>query len=179
MNSYASIITSCKSKDGQGFLLLAEKFSPLIKKYTRLLYKNEAEDVKQEMLLALWEASQKIEKYDNEGECTRYFFNALKCKFLELYRKSKNENETSFLLDDSIMENEQSEEHLKYAYANLKQDIIFVLSNYPTVVKDMCLKMIFNDMSDSEIAKNYHVSRQYANRIRRNFRKDMSIFWEV
>ena len=54
------------------FLILVEKFMPLIRSIQRLLYKDDAEDVKQEMLMALWEASQKIEKYDNEGECN-YF----------------------------------------------------------------------------------------------------------
>ena len=42
MNTYQIIIESCKEGEEEGFLILVEKFMPLIKKYTRLLYKDDA-----------------------------------------------------------------------------------------------------------------------------------------
>ena len=179
MNTYQTIIESCKAGEEESFVMLVEKFMPLIKKYTRLLYKDDAEDVKQEMLMALWEASQKIEKYDNEGECTKYFSNALRCRFLELYRKSRKINDNAIDVEDSVMESEKSDDHMNYSYVNLRQDIMFLIEDFSTPVKEMCIKMAFEDLSDAEIAKKFNVSRQYTNRIRRNFRSKLSNYLEV
>ncbi len=179
MNTYQTIIESCKEGEEEVFLILVEKFMPLIKKYTRLLYKDDAEDVKQEMLMALWEASQKIEKYDNEGECTNYFSNALRCRFLELYRKSRKVNDNAIDADDSVMESEQSADHMNYSFINLRQDILFLLNDCREPVREMCMKMAFDELSDAEIAKKFNVSRQYSNRIRRNLRSKLREYLEV
>ncbi len=130
MQTYKNIIDNCKSGNEESFILLAEKFMPLIKKYTRILYKDECEDTQQEMLMALWEATQKIEVYDNDGKCTNYFANALRCKFLELYRKSKNYNDNIFTSEDTFMECLESESHPKYSTVNMLQDINVIINSY-------------------------------------------------
>lgn len=50
------------------FKELVEKMDPLIKKYVRLLYKDNKEDVHSEMTLALWEAVIRMEYCESDGE---------------------------------------------------------------------------------------------------------------
>ena len=57
------------------------QFDPLIKKYQRILYKDAAEDVNAEMVLALWEAVLRIKCIESEAQCAKYLMNALKNKF--------------------------------------------------------------------------------------------------
>ena len=77
------------------------------------------------------------------------------------------------------MESEKSDDHMNYSYVNLRQDIMFLIEDFSTPVKEMCIKMAFEDLSDAEIAKKFNVSRQYTNRIRRNFRRKLSNYLEV
>ena len=56
------------------------QFDPLIKKYQRILYKDAAEDVRAEMILALWEAVLRIKCIESEAQCVKYLMNALKNK---------------------------------------------------------------------------------------------------
>ena len=44
------------------------QFDPLIKKYQRILYKDAAEDVNAEMVLALWEAVLRIKCIESEAQ---------------------------------------------------------------------------------------------------------------
>ena len=46
--------------------------APLINKYTRLLYKDEKEDINSELILALWEAVLKMKYYEDDGKCLVY-----------------------------------------------------------------------------------------------------------
>lgn len=179
MNTYQTIIESCKAGEEESFVMLVEKFMPLIKKYTRILYKDDVDDVRQEMSMALWEALQKIKRYDDDGECTKYFSNALRCRFLELYRRSRKVNDNTIYADDSVMENEKSDECMNYTFSNLRQDILILLKGCREPVKEICMKMAFEDLSDAEIARKFNVSRQYINRIRRNFRSKLIDYLEV
>ena len=71
MGEIMSIIQEIQT-DKNTFTKLAVKMEPLIKKYVRLLYKDEKEDVRSEMMLALWEAVIKMEYCEKEGECIAY-----------------------------------------------------------------------------------------------------------
>lgn len=78
------------------------QFDPLIKKYQRILYKDAAEDVNAEMVLALWEAVLRIKCIESEAQCAKYLMNALKNKFFELYRKSRHKNDNETQIDEFI-----------------------------------------------------------------------------
>lgn len=69
-------------EDKEKFVLLIDKFEPLIKTYVRLLYKDEKEDVHAEMVAALWEAICNIEYYDDDGQIVNYLIRALYRKFV-------------------------------------------------------------------------------------------------
>ena len=83
------------------FKELVEKMDPLIKKYVRLLYKDNKEDVHSEMTLALWEAVIRMEYCESDGECPAFLCTALKNRFYELYRKSKKEHDNQQLIDNN------------------------------------------------------------------------------
>lgn len=88
MEDFVSLINSIY-KDKEQFPRLIELMNPLINKYARTLYKDEKEDVRSELILALWESVSKLNYIENEGQCVLFITNALKNKFYELYRNSK------------------------------------------------------------------------------------------
>lgn len=90
MEELKLLICTIYDKKNNKFEELVEKFQPLIKKYIRILYKDEKEDVHSELVLALWEAVINIKYVENEGQIMSYLCRALHNKFLELYRKSRN-----------------------------------------------------------------------------------------
>lgn len=69
MGEVSSVIQKIR-EDKNNFGMLLERMKPLINKYTKLLYKDEKEDVYSEMVLALWEAVMKMEYYNEDSECT-------------------------------------------------------------------------------------------------------------
>ncbi len=173
MGEVSTIIQNIR-KDKNEFVVLVEKMSPLINKYVRLLYKDEREDIHSEMVLALWEAVLKIEYYDNDGKCLMFLSNALRNKFLELYRKSKREHENQTLMDTEVLTEtticeEQYESILFY------KDLEKILNKYDGKKKDICMDILFLEKSDSEMAKKHQVSRQYANRLRRAVYEEIKI----
>ena len=59
MGEFVELIEEIK-KDKNQFYKLINKFEPLIKKYTKKLYKDDEEDVRAEYLLALWDVIAKL-----------------------------------------------------------------------------------------------------------------------
>ena len=53
MGQLINLIEQIKNGDKDKFCTVIEKFDPLIRKYMRLLYKEESEDVRGELVLAL------------------------------------------------------------------------------------------------------------------------------
>ncbi len=60
--------------------------------------KNEKEDVRSEMMLALWEAIAKMDYCENEKACFAFLGNALKNRFWELHRKSRKVHDSQISL---------------------------------------------------------------------------------
>ena len=161
-----TIIIQKIQEDKSNFDILIEKMKPLINKYTKLLYKDEKEDVKSEMILALWEAVIKMEYHDDEGKCMMFLCTELKNRFLELYRKSKKYYDNYTVAEyDYIDRNELVLEN--YCDIILFNDLNRVLEQYDEKKRVIYKEIIFDQKSDSEIAHKYHISRQYANRLRR------------
>lgn len=106
--------------DKNAFQELLVMMEPSIRKYVRLLYKDDKEDVRAEMALALWEAVMRIQYCENDGECV--IFHTDMEKFLKKYDGRK---------------------------------------------RQIFYQMIFEGKSDTNIANEFAVTRQYANRLRR------------
>ena len=174
-------------KDKNEFGALLKRFTPLINKYVGSLYKDEPEEIRAEMVLALWEAVTKIKYYDNDGKCLAYLALAAfaKCsrkrgtwliargnKFLELYRKSKIKHD--FYIS-GIPEETFEQEDFKNRFDEMifKEDIKKLLSDYSEKKRQIFNDIIFEDKSDTYIAKKYGLTRQYVNRLRKNFFEEL------
>lgn len=167
MGEFLSIISEIK-RDKNKFYLLINKMEPLINKYVRLLYKDDKEDVKSELLFALWEAVSNISYYKNEGQVINFLCIALKNRYFELYKRSKRLHEYEIPINDD------QKELLKMSYFdNVIDNIIFkekkykILNKYQGKKKNIVYLIIFENLSDSQIANQLKLSRQYINRIRR------------
>ncbi len=98
-------------KDKENFGILVYRFHPLIKKYTRILYKDEEEEMYAEFVAALWEAVCSIVFYDDEGQVISYLTNALKNKYLELYRKSRKYYDHTIGIEECELDGKRSADH--------------------------------------------------------------------
>ena len=174
MQSIRELIVLCKDGDENSFLELTERFRPLINRYIRQLYKDDAEDIRQEMLLALWEAICNITQIDNEAGCVKYLINALSNRFYELYRKSRRINDHYVFAGDEVLKNKSSEDHLAFQSVETHCDLqTFIYRQHMPAIK-ICESIINEHLSDTQISVRFNVSRQYANRIRRTLRKKLS-----
>lgn len=166
MGEFVELIEEIK-KDKNQFYKLINKFEPLIKKYTKKLYKDDEEDVRAEYLLALWEAVQKMEYSRCDAEIVEYINNAIQMKFLELYRKSRKLHDR----EDNETQDEktpiQAFEEKEYNEVLFRQDVKKFISNYTGVKKQIFSLIMEENMSDSDIAERIQKSRQYVHRIRR------------
>lgn len=161
------LIQDFKNGENEKFIQIIEKMKPLINKYIRLLYKDEKEDIQSEFVLCLLESITKMKYYNEEGQCIYFLSKALKNRFHELYKKSKLHFDREVIVDDEYFINinfKQSE----YDNCIICEDLKKLLLKTEGKQYKILYAMIFNDESDTEIAKKLFVSRQYVNRIRKN-----------
>ena len=170
MGQLSNILKQIKNGDKEKFALVIDKFDPLIKKYTRILYKDESEDTRAELLLALWEASVNIEYIDYDGQIITYFSNAISNKFHELYRKSIKIHECEICSEDSAF---SGSPFIEWTYCNIntEQDVQNFLKDYSGLKHQIYYLIMVESLSDSQIAIKLNISRQYANRQRKQLQK--------
>jgi len=158
--------------DKNNFVKLMDRMYPLVKKYTRLLYKDEQEDIEAEMILALWEAILKIEYCEDDGKCMTYICNALKNRFYELYRKSKKQHNN--LVESDAMDLETIVDNRReFEEKNFLIDMENYLKDFDNKKRMIYTDIILENKSDAEIGEVYQVSRQYVNRQRKELYKMM------
>lgn len=159
-------------EDKEQFSDLVIKMNPLIKKYMRILYKDEKEDVRSELVLDLWEAVTKLQYVENEGQCITYLSNALRNKFYELYRNSRKDNDNQFASRMEMMDTTIFEE-TEYGNLIVENDLKKYLSEYIGLRYQIYKSILFENLSDYEIAIKYGVTRQYVNRLKRQLYMDL------
>lgn len=166
-----SILMQAIKADKNKFHLLLEKMNPLIMKYVRLLYKDEKEDVYSELSLALWEAVEKIHKYDNDGEIVSYLKTALRNKYLELYRNSRKKHDNEIAMEDELASyDDYGFTEIQYDDAVTNEDMLHFISRFQGVRKKIFYYILIHNLSDVRIAERLNLSRQYVNRMRRILR---------
>lgn len=154
--------------DKDNFYLIIERFNPLINKYTKLLYRDEKEDVYAELVAALWEAVQKITFYDNDGQVVIYLSTALRNKYLELYRTSRR-------LHDHVVGMTEDEADTAGKADDAYDDALIQISMkniYDSLEKNKkeIFRLIFMEgLTDMEVAVQMQMSRQYVHRMRKLF----------
>lgn len=173
MGEFVSLISAVK-RDKEQFYLLLDKLNPLINKYVRLLYKDDKEDVRSELSLALWEAVNTIKYYENEGQVIKFLCTALKNRYLELYRYSRKIHDKNFIpKDDKEIPYEKACENYDIESIVFREDIENIISAYHGKKRMAAYLIIFENLSDIEIAGDLQISRQYVNRMRRSIYKEM------
>lgn len=149
------------------FYILMEQFSPLIKKYVKLLYKDEKEDAQAELVAALWEAVCNIVYYDDDGQIVNYLTKALRNRFLELYRASRKYH-------DNTSEIGEIELNKIVSFDNTYDDLLTLgdlanirdkLNSRKKVIFDL---IFYEGRSDTEVASELGISRQYVHRVKRS-----------
>lgn len=173
MGEIISLIQKIQT-DKATFNDLVEKMEPLIKKYTRLLYKDEKEDVRSEMMLALWEAIARLKYCEKDEECIAFLCTALKNRFYELYRKSKKEHDNQiFVENDDVFDVGMVENIIDLENVIFKIDVEMFLKKYVGKKQEIFRMIIMGNASDVEIAEAFSVTRQYINRMRRQLYKEI------
>lgn len=159
-----NLIKNYKMGHKENFLKIYELLKPTVAKYSRHLYFYDPEDSTAELTLALLEALEKIHYFDNEGKYLCFLLNALKNKYMELIRKSVAllKHETDWDMECLICP------YIEYAYSELElmADINQLLASCNEKQQLILQAILFKGLSCSQAAKDFHVSRQYANRIK-------------
>ena len=166
MGEYVELIDQIR-KDKNQFCKPIDKFEPLIKKYTKMLYKDDEEDVRAEYLLALWEAVQKMEYNKNDAEVIKYLKHAVELRFFELYRKSREQHDK--VSDRDVEEKLQNliYEEKEYHKVIFQKDMADLIDTFSGMKKKIFMMIMIENMSDLEIASKLNMSRQYIHRLRR------------
>lgn len=176
MGEIVNIVKAIKDGEKDQFVLIVKRLEPLIKKYMRLLYKDEKEDTRSEMILAIWEAIINIEYVEEEGQVILYLCRALYNKYMELYKKSRKKHDYEANTENI---SEMNIEYIENQYADIitKKDMENVISVYQGIKKSIYYDMIIANISDSKIAEKYGVTRQYVNRLRKRISKDIADYF--
>lgn len=154
----------------ENLMKLIECMQPVINKYARKLYEGESEDMCQELTLSLIEAVNKIETYNNEGKVINFLVNAVRNRFYELYRKNKIlKKEEMHEID--ILENMCDCNNQLYADIEFKVDLGKSIHCNSRIQRNIAYYVLCENISDTEIARNLHISRQYVNRCKKQIFK--------
>ena len=162
------IIEEIKKGNKEKFLLIIDKMTPLINKYVRLLYKDEKEDMHSEFVLSLLEAINSMQYYKEDGQCVYFLSRALKNKFLEQYKKSKQHFDAEASVEDEFFTEISMDEPVYddwLFHEDLKTMLLKTEGKQAVILRDI----VFHEESDAVIAERHSVSRQYVNRVRRKF----------
>ena len=171
MGELAEIIQAVK-ENKNNFYLIMDKMSPLINKYVRMLYKDEEEDVRSELMTALWEAVTDLQYYENDGQIVSFINTAIRNRYLELYKKSRKIHDYETLTkDEEVVFQTIAYQGNEYDDVLFKEDALRIINTYSGLKKKIVYCFFVKELSDSEIAEQLNVSRQYVNRIRRDLRK--------
>lgn len=179
MACFVNLIRKIKKGDVEQFTVIVQAMNPVINKYTKLMYKDEKEDIRSDFTLALWEAVIKIEYFNEEGEIISYLNTAIRNKFLELYRTSCRLNDNEYGVEDDGLFDCVKDIRNEYEDVILQQDMRRFLCGYSGIKKEVFSFIILKNLSDSEIAQKLKISRQYTNRLRRELQRELKRYFDT
>lgn len=171
-----TLIEDYQKGDTDQFLLIAERFQPAITKYAAMLYKEEREDMISELQLSLLEAVRKINYCLIEGQCILFLNKALKNRFYELYRKSRQRTDHEQPLDKDCYDSLFCHTYdmingigigITVSGAEWKEDLEIYMKGYHTKQKKILRSVFLEEKCIREAALEHKVSRQYTNRIKK------------
>ena len=166
-NSLKMLVENYKTGNKEAMNQIIIKMTPLVNKYARRLFKMEFEDMRQEMIIAIFEAVIKMEGEYSEYQCLRYITNAVKFRYMELSRKSYMLEINEEIVDYETLG--QFEEHRTNSYSDIEflYDLETKCDTSSAIKRKIYHYVVDYNLSDQEIAKNLNVSRQYINRCKK------------
>ncbi|WP_294238772.1 RNA polymerase sigma factor [Pseudobutyrivibrio sp.] len=178
MKNYNELVHRFKNGDEDVFFEILDEFNPLIIKYSSALYKDEFDDIKSELILALWQALCKIKAYDESKQIVKYISNAMHMKFLELYRNSKSYHDNELLVtNDDYFSNIQDLKS-SVGFLVIKADVDSYIETLTGKKKTIADYIIYQQYSDIQISEALNISRQYVNRVRREVKSYFNEVWK-
>lgn len=178
MGEFTKLLLEVRN-DKEQFYLVMEKMTPIINRYTGSLYKDEREDVQSELIIALWQAVCNIKTIENDGQVVKYLSTAIRNRFLELYRNSRKHHDNEVLTFDEDYSKNIAYIENEYSGVMINEDIRRFLEKHTGMKKDIYYLMLYENLSDSEVSNRLNISRQYANRMRKNLQKEISFDYIV
>lgn len=167
MDEFIKLIQSAKTDDNKMMEIL-NKLSPLRNKYVKKLFFLERCDAEQEINVAIIEAVKGIKKSETDGQCLSYINNAVKFKYIYLCKKNIYHCQEECY---EVIENDSLYVYVeKYEDIEFKIDMEIEKEKLSTNQKKI-LEYIIAGYSDREISKRMGISRQYINRVKKDFYK--------
>lgn len=173
----SEMISNYKKGDMTVLEQLWVQLLPLIKKHAGKTYFMEYDDAYQEYSLTLFEAINKIQSYDTDGQCLKYIATCMKNKFCYLYKNycSIIANETTN--DTILIKTEELDLIDSYNDIVFWTDINEFIMKLSSETKQTIANLsIVHQKSDIEIASYLGVSRQYVNKIKKEIYQRLSVY---
>lgn len=154
--------------DNQYIMDIIVAFEPLLNKYSRKFTLDDQPDIKQELIITIIVAVNKMQKFDVDGECVNYIKTSIKNRYHKLLEDEIKVNKIEYLAEymEDIVSDKQDEQ-LKIC------EIVCCIKKSNTQLsirkQQMLLDLFVNFYTESQIAERYGVTRQYVNRIKREF----------
>lgn len=166
MGEFSELLYEIRT-DKNKFNMLMKKMDPLVNKYTRMLYKDEKEDVRSELYLALWESVMNISLTGNDGQVVHYLSTAIRNRFLELYRKSCKHHDNEGSVEHEFFFELMTYTENEFDDFIVTEDIRHFLNDFSDAKKELFSLILLEHLTDTEIADRLSLSRQYINRMRK------------
>lgn len=161
-----SELVRLSKQDSNYMMQVLERVQPLIKSYAQKSFFLERQDAEQELCMAIIEAIQKMPKCETDGQCISYINNAVKFKFASLCKKNIKKEKIENPYKDAINEVVYYE---KYYDVECLCDLQKRMDHMNEKEKNI-LRYLILEYSDNEIANIMGMSRQYINRIKKNYK---------
>lgn len=142
---------------------ILKRMEPLIKKYASHIHCMEYDDAIQELFLTLLISLSHLNPSLSEGECINYMKTSIEKRYKSLCRYHLSEPEKENF--DSCSAVLQAPDSIDETY----YDVITYIQSFPkeSTEYQILYRYFYLEESDSIIAKNLNVSRQYVNRLKR------------
>ena len=168
MESMISLIRQYKSGNPNASAQIADRMTPLIKKYAAKIHCMEYEDALQELSLTLLETLPYLDDKQSEGKCVKYMETAVINRYYALCKQYLS------IPEAENIENSSNTLAAPPAFDETYYDVTAYICSFPDgSIKRQILSLFFyQDKSDTEIADMLHISRQYVNRVKKQLIRD-------
>ncbi|WP_291579855.1 RNA polymerase sigma factor [Clostridium sp. UBA6640] len=157
--SLFQLIENSQKGDKISLLLIIEKFSPSIKKFSRKLgYDGADTDLIISFIKTIKELKLTDINLENEGTLVNYLYNSIKFKYIDLMRKYLRMFKRETELNLEIIESKYTYEIEDNIYV---EDLLRTLSRMQRIILE---ERYIKNYSDIEIANKLNISRQAVNK---------------